>query len=90
MEGSETGKMVWRGRPRPRNLTIKIDDNLLENAVTEPFFWMLALRGRGRPRHMPYLCSRSTGAVTSCTRKYLASAGYFRATASYIAYATLR
>jgi hypothetical protein len=33
----------------------------------------------------PYLCSKSTGAVTSCTRKYLASAGYFRATASYIA-----
>jgi hypothetical protein len=32
-----------------------------------------------------YLCSKSTGAVTSCTRKYLASAGYFRATASYIA-----
>ncbi len=29
-----------------------------------------------------YLCSKSTGAVTSCTRKYLASAGYFRATAS--------
>jgi hypothetical protein len=37
-----------------------------------------------------YLCSKSTGAVTSCTRKYLASAGYFRATASYIPYATLR
>ena len=37
-----------------------------------------------------YLCSKSTGAVTSCTRKYLASAGYFRATASYMAYATLR
>src|SRR5215469_5300387 len=37
-----------------------------------------------------YLCSKSTGAVTSCTRKYFASAGYFRATASYIAYATLR
>lgn len=34
-----------------------------------------------------YLCSKSTGAVTSCTLKYLASAGYFRATASYIAYA---
>jgi hypothetical protein len=32
-----------------------------------------------------YLCSKSTGAVTSCTRKYFASAGYFRATASYIA-----
>jgi hypothetical protein len=32
-----------------------------------------------------YLCSKSTGAVTSCTRKYLASAGYLRATASYIA-----
>jgi len=32
-----------------------------------------------------HLCSKSTGAVTSCTRKYLASAGYFRATASYIA-----
>ena len=32
-----------------------------------------------------YLCSKSTGAVTSCTLKYLASAGYFRATASYIA-----
>lgn len=38
----------------------------------------------------PYLCSKSTGAVTSCTRKYFASAGYFLATASYIAYATLR
>jgi len=37
-----------------------------------------------------HLCSKSTGAVTSCTRKYLASAGCFRATASYIAYATLR
>ena len=37
-----------------------------------------------------YLCSKSTGALTSCTRKYLASAGYFLATASYIAYATLR
>ena len=37
-----------------------------------------------------YLCSKSTGALTSCTRKYFASAGYFRATASYIAYATLR
>ena len=37
-----------------------------------------------------YRCSKSTGAVTSCTRKYFASAGYFRATASYIAYATLR
>src|ERR1700719_5238064 len=37
-----------------------------------------------------HLCSKSTGAVTSCTRKYFASAGYFRATASYIAYATLR
>jgi hypothetical protein len=35
--------------------------------------------------HNIYLCSKSTGAVTSCTRKYLASAGYFRATASYIA-----
>ena len=35
--------------------------------------------------HEIYLCSKSTGAVTSCTRKYLASAGYFRATASYIA-----
>jgi hypothetical protein len=34
---------------------------------------------------VPYLCSKSTGAVTSCTRKYLASAGHFRATASYIA-----
>jgi hypothetical protein len=32
-----------------------------------------------------YLCSKSTGAVTWCTRKYFASAGYFRATASYIA-----
>jgi hypothetical protein len=32
-----------------------------------------------------YLCSKSTGAVTSCTLKYLARAGYFRATASYIA-----
>jgi hypothetical protein len=32
-----------------------------------------------------YLCSKSTGAVTSCTRKYFASAGYLRATASYIA-----
>ena|ERR1700686_1796733 len=43
-----------------------------------------------RTSHPPYLCNKSTGAVTSCTRKYLASAGYFRATASYIAYATLR
>jgi hypothetical protein len=34
---------------------------------------------------VPYLCSKSTGAVTSCTRKYLARAGHFRATASYIA-----
>jgi hypothetical protein len=40
--------------------------------------------------HQIYRCSKSTGAVTSCTRKYFASAGYFRATASYIAYATLR
>ena len=37
-----------------------------------------------------YRCSKSTGAVTSCTRKYFASAGYLRATASYMAYATLR
>ena len=29
-----------------------------------------------------YLCSKSTGAVTSCTRKYFASAGCFRCTAS--------
>jgi hypothetical protein len=36
-------------------------------------------------KELIYLCSKSTGAVTSCTRKYLASAGYFRATASYIA-----
>ena len=36
-------------------------------------------------RETLYLCSKSTVAVTSCTRKYLASAGYFRATASYIA-----
>ena len=40
--------------------------------------------------HHNYLCSKSTGAVTSCTLKYFASAGYFLATASYIAYATLR
>src|ERR1700684_62734 len=32
----------------------------------------------------PYLCSKSTGAVTSCTRKYFASARYFRAPAPYI------
>ena len=32
-----------------------------------------------------YLRSKSTGAVTSCTRKCFASAGYFLATASYIA-----
>jgi len=57
---------------------------------THDWFSMPALRGRGRPRHMDYRCSKSTGAVTSCTLKYLASAGYFRATASYIAYATLR
>src|SRR5579863_1550929 len=38
-----------------------------------------------RQMYLPYLCSKSTGAVTSCTRKYLASAGYFRATASYMA-----
>ncbi len=38
---------------------------------------------RGHFTH--YRCSKSTGAVTSCTRKYFASAGYFRATASYIA-----
>jgi hypothetical protein len=37
------------------------------------------------PLQFIHLCSKSTGAVTSCTRKYLASAGYFRATASYIA-----
>src|ERR1700757_3922552 len=42
------------------------------------------------PQAKGYLCSKSTGAVTSCTRKYFASAGYFLATASYIAYATLR
>ena len=48
----------------------------------------LALRMTSRA--LRYLCSKSTGAVTSCTRKYFASAGYFRATASYIAYATLR
>ncbi len=48
----------------------------------------LAVRIRTSPPL--YLCSKSTGAVTSCTLKYLASAGYFRATASYIAYATLR
>jgi len=40
---------------------------------------------RGGVQTIPYLCSKSTGAVTSCTRKYLASAGHFRATASYIA-----
>jgi hypothetical protein len=28
-----------------------------------------------------YLCSKSTGVVTSCTRKYFARAGYFPATA---------
>jgi hypothetical protein len=44
----------------------------------------------GAPAPHNYLCSKSTGAFTSCTRKYFASAGYFRATASYIAYATLR
>ena len=37
-----------------------------------------------------YRFSKSTGSFTSCTRKYFASAGYFFATASYIAYATLR
>jgi len=34
--------------------------------------------------------SKSTGSRTSITRKYFASAGYFAATASYIANATLR
>jgi hypothetical protein len=34
--------------------------------------------------------SKSTGSLTSVTRKYFASAGYFLATASYIPYATLR
>ena len=38
----------------------------------------------------PYRFNKSIGSFTSCTRKYFASAGYFRATASYIAYATLR
>src|SRR5215469_7172509 len=33
---------------------------------------------------------RSTGSLTSWTRKYFPRAGYLRATASYIAYATLR
>src|SRR5260370_11839722 len=39
---------------------------------------------RNDPAHRspPYLCSKSTGAVTSCTRKYLSAAGCFRATAS--------
>ena len=49
----------------------------------------MALAGKKRPRHN-YLCSKSTGAVTSCTLKYFANAGYFLATASYIAYATFR
>src|SRR6266566_5077470 len=38
----------------------------------------------------PYRFNKSIGSFTSCTRKYFASAGYFRAIASYIAYATLR
>ncbi len=42
--------------------------------------------GQGRA----YRFNRSIGSFTSCTRKYLASAGYFLATVSYIAYATLR
>jgi hypothetical protein len=37
-----------------------------------------------------YLFSKSTGSFTSVTRRYLASAGYFLATASYMEYATLR
>jgi biopolymer transport protein TolR len=41
-------------------------------------------------RQATHLFSKSTGSRTSTTRKYLASAGYFATTASYIAYATLR
>lgn len=37
-----------------------------------------------------HLFSKSTGSLTSVTRKYCANDGYFRATASYMAYATLR
>src|ERR1700719_2970801 len=45
--------------------------------------------GRVSAPHLQRL-SKSTGSRTSCTRKYFAIAGYFAATASYMAYATLR
>ena len=37
-----------------------------------------------------YRFSKSTGSLTSVTRIYFASDGYFFATASYMAYATFR
>jgi hypothetical protein len=76
------------------------DTNREEERSEEEVVWQRSdhLKDEGHPdskhyeqydnpahRHLNYLCSKSTGAVTSYTRKYLASAGYFRATASYIA-----
>ena len=76
---------------------IESEDSQEEKVQTELPIWnenkeptFRRSRGRGARGTRAYLCSKSTGAFTSCTRKYFASAGYFLATASYIAYATLR
>ena len=75
---------------RPKDIRILTPAGIA-TTITDPQVDPRISRGEGdRAIQKPYLCSKSTGAVTSCTRKYFASAGYFRATASYIAYATLR
>ena len=81
--------IVWRGPAReiyPRANAWLPPQNSKGVPETLRGLPLSAFRGQECPRHTAfYLCSKSTGAVTSCTRKYFASAGYFRATASYIA-----
>jgi hypothetical protein len=77
-------------KPRDHSGLAVILTTPLNVHVSVAAFLSTSYAGEGARVTWHYLCSRSTGAVTSCTLKYFASAGYFRATASYIAYATLR
>jgi len=72
----DTFRQTSDTRPSPQAYHTSRSDGVVQ--VTLP-------RAPSQPTSAFYLCSKSTGAVTSCTRKYLASAGYFLATASYIA-----